>query len=251
MMYKNIIKKMETKIQKQSHHKKSIKHNSLPQYKTQFIIPINCSQKIFLFLKLIIIFQIITNIISKENQISKLYSHYSYITLNINQKGNRTFLSSNFNKCPNEVYINGNKTSEGICKSILLNDTNNQIKLVWQKEINNTDYMFYRLYNIKIIDLSHFNSSLVKSMNYMFSYCYNLTSIDFSNINTSLVTSMQFMFQGCQSLSSLNLIGFNTSKVTSMKSMFSSCIKIKSLDLSFLDTSSVNNMKICFIIALH
>ena len=233
---------MEKKVRKKKKNKERIKYNPLLKNKTQFINPTNYSQKIILFLKLIIPFQMFINIISKENQLRQFESRYSYITLNINQEGNQNFLSSEFNKCPDEVYINGNKTSEEICKNIVLNETNNQIKLVWQNEINSTDYMFYKLYNIKKIDLSHFNSSLIKNMSNMFSYCYNLSSIDFANINTTLVTSMDYMFRECLSLTSINLKNFKTNNVISMESMFDSCILLNNLDLSSFNTSQVNNM---------
>ena len=44
-----------------------------------------------LFLKLIIAFQMVINNISKENQLRQFESFYSYITLNINQKGKQSF----------------------------------------------------------------------------------------------------------------------------------------------------------------
>ena len=124
---------------------------------------------------------------------------------------------------PDEVYINGKKISGEVGKYIILNETMNEIKLVWFNEINNTDYMFYGKTNIEYIDLSHFNSSLVRSMNYSFHNCRNLISINFTNINMSLVTSMEYMFQDCLSMNSLDLKGFNTSNVKSMRGMFSSC----------------------------
>ena len=68
-------------------------------------------------LKLISIFQIIMffylfiHISTKENKLIKLQSHNSYIIVTIDQKGNQSFLGSKFNICPDEVYVNGIKTS--------------------------------------------------------------------------------------------------------------------------------------------
>ena len=198
------------------------------------------------FTIIIFIYMIINTMAIMSNPGRILLSQYSYITVTINEMGNQSFLSSSFKLCPDEVYVNDIKVEGEVCKKTALSEETNRIKIVFQNEINSTFYMFYRLFNIKEIDLSHFNSSLVTNMKYMFSYCYRLTSIDFTNIDTSSVTSMEFMFQRCLSLSSIDLSGFNTSKVTSMKDMFNTCRYLASLDFSSFDTSSVQNMDSMF-----
>ena len=100
--------------------------------------------------------------------------------------------------------------------------------------------------NINSVDLSHFDSSLVKSTSEMFLWCMNLKSIDFSNFDTSLVTDMNSMFYGCNNLKSLNLSNFNTSLVTNMNRMFSFCWGLKSVDVSNFDTSLVTDMNNMF-----
>ena len=59
--------------------------------------------------------------------------------------------------------------------------------------------------NINSVDLSHFDSSLIKSTAHMFSGCLDLKSINFSNFDTSLVTDMSNMFSGCSQLQSIIL----------------------------------------------
>ena len=49
---------------------------------------------------------------------------------------------------------------------------------------------------IKLIDLSHFNSSSVESTNSMFAGCSSLGEINFDNFDTSKVTNMSYMFEG-------------------------------------------------------
>ena len=75
-------------------------------------------------------------------------------------------------------------------------------------------YKFEKLF-IKII----FQKPLTNT-NYMFSYCSSLTSLNLSNFNTNYVTNMSYMFYYCSSLTSLNLSNFNTKYVTDMSSIF-------------------------------
>ena len=54
----------------------------------------------------------------------------------------------------------------------------------------------------------------------MFQDCRELTLLDITHFNTSLVTDMNLMFDNCISLTSLNLSSFKTSKVLNMKKCF-------------------------------
>lgn len=59
----------------------------------------------------------------------------------------------------------------------------------------------YAFRNIKILNLSTWNTSNVKSMRFMFNDCKNLETIKFSKaFNTSKVTNMNYMFAECSLL---------------------------------------------------
>jgi surface protein len=83
-------------------------------------------------------------------------------------------------------------------------------------------------------------------MENMFKYCSSLTSLDISQYDTSLVKNMASMFYSCSKLSTLDLSHFDTSKVESMESMFKYCTSFTSLDLSNFDTSSATSMASMF-----
>ena len=116
------------------------------------------------------------------------------------------------------------------------------IRMLWFKNLTTCREMFLNIGNIIWIDLSKFDSSLIKSTYLMFYGCNSLLSINLSNFNTSLVTDMGQMFYNCPSLVSLNLSNFNTSLVTNMGSMFSYCSSLVALDLTNFNTSLVTNM---------
>ena len=107
--------------------------------------------------------------------------------------------------------------------------------------------MFHRMPNLKSLDLSGFDTSLVTSMSGMFEYMPSLTSINFgNNFNTSNVTNMSSMFSFSRSLPTIDLSGFDTSSVTNMQHMFSSMSSLHTLDLRDFDTSSVLRMDSMF-----
>ena len=160
----------------------------------------------------------------------------SNITLKIKGKGYNKIFSSyeGFQNYyyPSEIYINGNKQNN-INHTYYFNDTHNYVELIWNNEINNSDYIFYKCLNITEIDLSNFNTSQVTSMNHMFDGCASLNSInlDLSKFNTTKVTSMSSLFNNCISLTSLNLSNFNTSNVINMDFMFYNCLNLRYLNL--------------------
>ena len=89
---------------------------------------------------------------------------------------------------------------------------------------------------IILIDLSHFDSSLIEKTDNMFYACSSLEEIIFENFNISKVTSMANMFDLCSNLKSLNLSSFDTSKVINMEMMFKDCTSLEYLDISNFNT---------------
>jgi len=82
-------------------------------------------------------------------------------------------------------------------------------------------------------------------MGSLFSGCNELKSLDLSNFDTSLVTNMNNMFYGCSLLESLDISKFDTSLVTDMTSMFEQCSKLGYInmnDFSELDNLNTLNM---------
>ena len=121
-------------------------------------------------LKYIILLNLFNNIFM-NNKISLIeYTSYN-ITLKIKGIGNKKVFSSDSlfrNKYyPNEVYINGYNQST-VTHSYYLNQTDNNIELVWYNLIDNCQYMFYECYDITEINLSNFDTSEVTFMWGMF-----------------------------------------------------------------------------------
>ena len=56
---------------------------------------------------------------------------------------------------------------------------------------------FYNSHKMKNLDLTHWNTSKVKSVANCFDGCINLESVDFSNWNTSSLETMEFCFNDC------------------------------------------------------
>ena len=138
---------------------------------------------------------------------------------------------------PDEVYINGYK-QDNVKYSYELNQTDNFIGLSWNKLIDDTEYMFYGCSDIIEIDLSNFNTSIVKYMNSMFRGCSSLISLNLSNFVTSKVTNMNWMFRECSSLTSLNLSNFDTSELKIMNNMFRDCKNLEYINMiNFKDSS--------------
>ena len=110
-----------------------------------------------------------------------LFSYSSFIIVKINKTGlQKAFYSgySGYFLPPDEIYINGINQSQ-INSQYDLNISNNEIKLVWNKQINNCYSMFNNCESITEIDLSHFDSSNVTSMGSMFYRCFFLVSVNF------------------------------------------------------------------------
>lgn len=92
--------------------------------------------------------------------------------------------------------------------------------------------------NIKGIDFSKYDTTLVNSFADMFRGCTKLEKINVSSLNGVGVKLMSGMFQGCSNLKSINLSNFATADATSLDRMFSNCPSLSTLDLSTMAVSS-------------
>ena len=106
--------------------------------------------------------------------------------------------------------------------------------------------MFNKCYDIKVLDVSHFDTSKVSNMSHMFTECRNIKVLDVSHFDTSNVTSMEYMFGCCESLTKLDVSNFDTSNVTTMCGMFYFCLFLTELDVSNFDTSNVVDTSLMF-----
>ena len=155
-------------------------------------------------------------------------------------------LSESFYEYPSQVIVN-DILSKSCKKNCTMHcDLNNNVTLIFDREIISCANMFSGLKNIKEIDLSNFDTSKVIDMNSMFKECTNLEKINFGNINASSVKNMNNLFLSCENLMSINLSNFDTSSVTNMSGMFARCYKIKIIDASSFNTTKVENMEDMF-----
>ena len=229
---------------------------------------------IFMF---VIIIELIIQILSFKKFFLIEYG-FSNITLKINGIGRKNIFCFNSTLYkrkyyPNEIYINGEKQNI-INYSFYFNQTENYVELVWNNSINDSQYMFNECPDITEIDVSKFDTSILKRTNHMFTDCFSLTSINLTNFYTPKVQYMNSMFEGCSSLTSLdlsyintseaiwidkmfykyssltslNVSHFNTSKATDFEYLFSGCSLLTSLDISNFDTSRSNKCMVCFLI---
>ena len=134
----------------------------------------------------------------------KLFKNENQISIFINGTISQTIFSDRYQDLlPDIILINGvnqseiNRTIDNLC----VNRKNN-ITLIWNTQLKNTNSMFYNISNISIFDFSNFDSSQITDMDYMFANLTSIKTIDLSNFNTSSVTSMNNMFYRCSSLTS-------------------------------------------------
>lgn len=100
--------------------------------------------------------------------------------------------------------------------------------------------MFYQLFSVEKIDVSHFYTDDVQYMTNMFLLTQNLKELDLSHFNTSKVTDMRNMF-GSTGLTTLDLSSFDTSEVRYMSQMFASS-KLSNINVSSFNTANVLDM---------
>lgn len=86
--------------------------------------------------------------------------------------------------------------------------------------------------DIKVLDLSSFNTSKVTDMGGMFENCPFLETIYFGDgWDTSNVEDMSYMFNQCSALIELDLSKWNTASATNMTSMFRKCNSLQKVIL--------------------
>ena len=164
-------------------------------------------------------------------EIINLDNYSSKINLVIITRGIQSFLNDSFYLEPSVVIINGKikKSCRKVCE---FEYEENDVTLYFNNSLESCEYMFSGRNNIKEIDLSNFDFSVVTSMKDMFRYCTILIKIEFGNINTSSVLNMEYLFYNCTSLSFINVSNFDTSSVTTMNRMFTYCYKLTTIDIS-------------------
>ncbi len=108
--------------------------------------------------------------------------------------------------------------------------------------VTDMSLMFEGCENLKILDVTKFDTSNVKNMHGMFKGCSSLETLNISNFDTKKVENMSNMFDGCNSLASLDISSFNTENVQSMQMMFRDCESLEKLDLNHFITDRVVSM---------
>ena len=232
-------------------NKKIIQFYNISKYNNYNYLTIKYPFNLIILLIIIILFP---SLYFSKNIVSKLrkLDFYSEINITIRGTGDQFIISKGIKgkgdfsgSLPNQLYLNGEQIT---VKAILYNLTNeeNNVTLRWNSPLTSGNSMFNGVTNITKVDVSNFDTSLLKDMKWMFANCDSLTSINFNNFDTSKVTDFIGLFVNSYSLISLNLSSFNTSKVTDMNNMFCNCRSLISLNLNNFDTTNVTNMNTMF-----
>ena len=150
----------------------------------------------------------------------------------------------------NIAYIKNEDSIIGPNEKLIIK-ANTNIEIYFSEPTTTLSYFFSTLSdpnskNIKLIDLSYFDSSSVKKTNYMFYGCSSLEEINFKNFNTSNVTDMSYMFSACSNLKFLNLSNFYTSNVKEISNMLDGCNSLEYLDISNFNTSNFDRFQNLF-----
>ena len=161
-------------------------------------------------------------------------------------KENKNSLFDELNNNKIELYINNIKNEYK--KYFKLNKEGEyEIKLKFNYNLINCDYMFANCENIIKINFISFNTKYVKSMKYMFHRCINLKYINNLLIfDTRNVIDMSDMFSFCNNLNNLDLSSFNIKNVKNMSYMFYHCYNLKNLQLFSLNTQNNIDMDYIF-----
>ena len=183
--------------------------------------------------------------------LSKGCHSYSNIKLIVYGEGmSNVFSSEGSITKPDEVYIN--EIKQDLIKSeYMLENSENNIELVWYSPATSTFNMFKGCSKIKEINFTNFDSSKVTNAQSMLHGCTSLIKLDFTNFDTSYIIDMSYMFFNCNSLKSLNITNFNTDKVIYMNSMFYNCSKLSKLNLNNFKTLQVKSMNRMFYNCLY
>ena len=217
----------------------------------------------------IILFVFILSILPEEFLSIEYYTHY--IKLKVCQNGYQQILSDRyFGENPSLVYVN-NKLQILREKKVFIEDTNYEIKLVWDHVISNFRYMFYNITNITSVHMNYifgkdcnlsytfFNCQNLMDFTYdndpnspyviydtisMFYNCTSLTYFSFSDFYIGSINSsssnyyrnMSYMFYNCQSLNSTNYPKKDILYIGDMRGMFYNCTNLKEIILEKFKT---------------
>ena len=159
------------------------------------------------------------------------------------ENNNTVFDESNNNKI--ELYIKN--TKKEYHKYFKPNKEGEyKIKLKFNNNLTDCNYMFANCENIIGINFILFNTKYIASMKYMFHNCKNLKCINNLLIfDTKNVVDMSNMFSFCNNLNNLDLSSFNIKKVKNMSYMFYCCYNLKNLNL--FDLNNQNNINMDYI----
>ena len=197
----------------------------------------------FLLIYFIIIIKIKASSSLRIRKLNKL----NEIKIKIIGSGEQNILNKRFSSIPYEILVNGYPTNiDSENKINILGSDVNIITMKYDYRVSNCDSMFSDLENLKDVDLSNFDGTLITTMSYMFWDCINLESVNFTNLKTPSLTDIGGLFSGCNSLLSADLSYLDTSSVIMMGSMFSYCTSLTSVNLSNLNTSKVTTMSYLF-----
>ena len=106
--------------------------------------------------------------------------------------------------------------------------------------------MFSGCESLISLDLTKFDTSLVKFMQELFKDCKSLEYLNISSFNTEKVIKMESMFENCYKLKNLNLKNFYTPSLRQLYNMFYNCVSLTSIDISDFDTYQVTNFAYLF-----
>ena len=136
--------------------------------------------------------------------------------------------------CPDNIYIDGILIYSRTCKYKFPNKLVT-INIIWNRNIINCYKMFANISNIIEIDLSQFNTSLIKYMNYMFSNCKSLIFANISNIDISSIISWSALVTLIVHLLVLLKISYILQKlIFSLRNLFGLLLIIFSFSLNIL-----------------
>ena len=147
------------------------------------------------------------------------------------------------NESNTELYINNKK--ENVFKKYFVpgKEGEYQIKLKFNKIINDCSYLFAECNKIIIVNFNSFNTTNANNMKYMFYNCEKLNIINLLSFNTTKVKNMEYMFYNCKILNDLDLSSFEIKNDNNMSYMFYNCENLKNLSLFSNDNAKIDNMK--------
>ena len=176
------------------------------------------------------------------------YNSYE-IKLKVKGTGLKNILSASspyIYQCPSNIYLNEILIQDyDDCHYIDIKESDSEIKLIWNNNIESTKGMFYNCIDITEIDMTKFDTALVTDMSYMFAFCNSLKCLNFDNLNTEKVVTFDNMFYNCKSLTSLNLESFRNPSSTSLYRMFYGCENLEYINIKNLeekDNMNINEM---------